>query len=202
MNTSEVSNPIKKVNGYEIQLSENRNGKPVARIYRELKSGANKGQLKYVNGFYFSSESSRQDYIDKFVKDQEKSLAAKIELDEKKKSIRSKMEHPFSVGQIYYDSWGYEQTNVDFYQVIEVKEKSIVICEIAGEMVSDETRAITSDSGRIKPIKDKFVGAAESKKILFYIDSKGETKFYIKSAHGWISLYEKADDGVYCSWGY
>jgi hypothetical protein len=36
----------------------------------------------------------------------------------------------WAVGDVVYNSWGYEQTNIDFYQVVEVKAKSIVIREI------------------------------------------------------------------------
>ena len=41
--------------------------------------------------------------------------------------------HHYKVGDILYNSWGYNQTNVDWYQVIKVKPKSIVIHPIAGD---------------------------------------------------------------------
>ena len=33
----------------------------------------------------------------------------------------------WSVGDVLYNSWGYEQTNIDWYQVVDLKPKSIVI---------------------------------------------------------------------------
>ncbi len=34
--------------------------------------------------------------------------------------------HPLEVGSVLYTSWGYDQTNVDFYRVDELKGKSMV----------------------------------------------------------------------------
>lgn len=46
--------------------------------------------------------------------------------------------HTLKVGDILYSSWGYEQTNVNFYQVVELKGKnSVVVREIHSRIVSD-----------------------------------------------------------------
>jgi hypothetical protein len=57
------------------------------------------------------------------------------------------------VGQIFVCSWGYGQTNVDYYKVIEVLNKSVVIAPIGqtrnytgsmqGECVPEPTRVGT-----------------------------------------------------------
>lgn len=54
-----------------------------------------------------------------------------------------------NVGDIYVCSWGYDQTNIDYYKVLEVKNKSAVLAEIGqkrnytgpmqGETVPDPT---------------------------------------------------------------
>lgn len=42
------------------------------------------------------------------------------------------------IGQIFYESWGYDQTNVDFLQVIEVSPtKKTVICQMIGQKRTD-----------------------------------------------------------------
>ena len=46
-----------------------------------------------------------------------------------------------AVGEILSSSWGYEQTNWDFYQIVKVSDKSIWIQEIEFE---------------VKPIKNNF----------------------------------------------
>lgn len=42
------------------------------------------------------------------------------------------------VGDIFYASWGYEQTNVDFFQVIELKgESSVIVREVSLEILEE-----------------------------------------------------------------
>jgi len=42
-----------------------------------------------------------------------------------------------TVGKIYYSSWGYEQTNIDFYKVIEVSKtgKTITLQRIGSQII-------------------------------------------------------------------
>lgn len=60
------------------------------------------------------------------------------------------------VGDILVSSWGYDQTNVDYYQVVAVSPKGMVsIREIASEVAGDNY----GPSGEsVVPVKDKFVG--------------------------------------------
>jgi len=40
------------------------------------------------------------------------------------------------IGKIYRRSWGYDQTNVDYFQVVRVTAKCVVVREIASKQVS------------------------------------------------------------------
>lgn len=60
----------------------------------------------------------------------------------------------FKVGDIFVESWGYEQTNVDFYQVIKVNKASVVLRKIG----SKSLRATGWASDEVEPFKDDFVG--------------------------------------------
>lgn len=40
-------------------------------------------------------------------------------------------ENPYSVGSVWYTSWGYDQTNVEFYQVVRETKASVWLREIA-----------------------------------------------------------------------
>ncbi len=51
------------------------------------------------------------------------------------KSERANWQHGFKIGDILHYSWGYDQTNAEFYQVTEVKDKTIIIREIASRSV-------------------------------------------------------------------
>lgn len=61
------------------------------------------------------------------------------------------------VGDIFYSSWGYEQTNVDFYQVVELRGKhTAIISEICGK-----TRVTGNMSGQIRAVRDSFTKGAK-----------------------------------------
>lgn len=48
------------------------------------------------------------------------------------------IKHPLQIGSILYASWGYEQTNIDFYQVIELIGTTIVVLrELAQEEITE-----------------------------------------------------------------
>lgn len=61
------------------------------------------------------------------------------------------------IGDIFVCRWGYEQTNVDFYQVINVKgTKTVELREIKTEII--ERGDLT---GKVIPCKDKFLEDSE-----------------------------------------
>jgi hypothetical protein len=65
----------------------------------------------------------------------------------------AKPAHDFRVGDILEHTWGYDQTNVDFYQVVELKTKTIVLREI--QSVEKSTGHMT---GKVTPVKNSFEG--------------------------------------------
>lgn len=185
--------------GYRVEFGVNKNNEPTYKSSKMLTSGPNKGSYKTIEHYRFKNEEQRNEFAKKFV---DKIVLQLNEIANKKqieKSIRDNFQNPYKVGQILYDSWGYGQTNVDFYQVVEVSLKSIKIRSIGSELISQQTGG---DSGRVKPCIDEFTSEPELKKVLFYLDNKNNPVYHISSRHGWISNYEKGDDGVYCSWGY
>ena len=65
-------------------------------------------------------------------------------------------------GDIFYTTWGYEQTNAKFFQVIDTTSKSVKIREID----SKETESPKgSMSGHAIPIRNKFIGTKKTKRI-------------------------------------
>ena len=99
----------------------------------------------------FRSEAERKNHITKFFEGQ------RAHQDEmKKRRANRKQPHSLKVGDILVSSWGYEQTNIDFYQVTAAPGKCTVeLRELAKNAVETEwCRA------RVTPRKDKFVSAA------------------------------------------
>lgn len=97
---------------------------------------------------------------------------------------------PVKVGDIFYNSWGYDQTNIDWYQVVGVTPtgKSVKVRPIAGKV--KETGFMSGESA---PQKGKFTGAAKTKKLGIH---NGEP--YLASKHGWTSLWD--GKSKYASW--
>lgn len=88
--------------------------------------------------FYFSYQSVARmnDYIDSYTARLENAAADKAARREQAKV--SKASDFFKVDDILVSSWGYEQTNIDFYQVLEVKGKSVLIREVCKERHEDD----------------------------------------------------------------
>lgn len=187
-----------KFNGHKIELTENTKGLPVARLYKLLTAGINKNTFKLIEGYFFQNEKRREDWVTKKVSDLKTRIMEQQKNQEAKAAVRANMQHGFEVGQIYYDSWGYDQTNIDFYEITEVKGKSVIIRAIACKYV-DGTAG--HDSCNVKPVPGNYCGEPQLKHIIFYMNNDNKPVYHIKSRHGWISLYTKEDKGVYSSWG-
>lgn len=59
------------------------------------------------------------------------------------------------VGSIFRCSWGYDQTNVDFYEVVKISTtgKTVTVRKLRQEMVSDNERGYTT----VAPIPGTFI---------------------------------------------
>lgn len=62
------------------------------------------------------------------------------------------MTNPYEIGDILVSCWGYDQTNVDYYQVVRKTEKSIWIMPI-GSRIKEEGFMC----GHAMPVKDAFI---------------------------------------------
>lgn len=101
------------------------------------------------------------------------------------------------IGDIFHYSWGYEQTNANYFQVVALKgTKQVVIREISYEIA--ETTGL--DSYKVRPCKDVFLKNSQ------FIDDneKGAVKqvkglkngtIYINiESFGWCSLWDGTND--------
>jgi len=116
----------------------------------------------------YSGKRSKSDWHFRF--QDEKRLHAKIEeslaglIDwqerkEKRKVDRSRP-HDVKVGDVFRCSWGYDQTNIDFYEVTKVLGAMVEVREV-GQM-SEETGFM---SGECVPEKGRYIGEPMRKKV-------------------------------------
>jgi hypothetical protein len=101
---------------------------------------------KKIWHYIFRDEQQRQARIDHFFDGVAQREDAKLS----RKIQRASYTHTFKVGDILYSSWGYDQTNVEFYQIIETTEKTVTFREICQSRSRDGQLA---DSGICSPIK-------------------------------------------------
>jgi len=98
------------------------------------------------------------------------------------KALKKEEEQLVKVGDIFYNSWGYDQTNIDWYQVTALTKsgKSVKVRPIAGKI--KETGFM---SGESSPVKGKFTGPAVAKRVGV---NRGEV--YLPSKYGWTSKWD------------
>lgn len=112
------------------------------------------GRSKNSTGYHFNSNERRESWIiEQKNRATERVVARQQRMDEKKN-----FKHTVKVGDIFVTSWGYDQTNVDFYQVIEVKGKNVIIKEICPQSVPGSGSGMSDD---VIALKDQFVKDAE-----------------------------------------
>ena len=95
-----------------------------------------------------------------------------------------------NVGDIFHFSWGYEQTNANYFQVVALKgTKQVIIREIAYEIV--QTTGL--DSYKVRPVKNSFL-----KNSHFIVDNeKGAVKQVKGLPNG--TIYINIDSFGFCS---
>jgi hypothetical protein len=121
-------------------------------------------------------------------------MRAKIEQTRKRNDVRKQQMTDLepSVGDILYTSWGYDQTNVNFYQVVGVPSPAMVIVrEIGSKEVADS---------RVVAAPNIFVGPPVRKKIR---PSGQGGKSYAVKITGYSSAYVWDGNPKYVTpWGY
>jgi hypothetical protein len=99
---------------------------------------------------------------------------------------RDHVEHTLKVGDVLYSSWGYDQTNIDFYQVTRlVGKQSVEVREIASESTYED-RFMSSEK-RARP----GVFLAGDPKVCRVVSGGNNTIKVSSYAHAW------PDDGRY-----
>ena len=133
-----------------------------------------RAQKPFVNAYYRSYDGMVKDMTRVFT-----NIAERNETKKREREVIQKMDHGVKVGDIFSSSWGYEQTNVSFYQVVELKGKqSAVIRRIAGIRHYDGPM-----SGKMVADKDQFLANYKPETKRIQISGKkqdGSASVYIK----------------------
>lgn len=102
------------------------------------------------------------------------------------------------IGDIFHTSWGYEQTNVEFYQVVSLHgTKTVGLCEIASQIVKDTG----GYSARVRPVPDKFI-SDEVYKRRVRVRGSGSYSVSVRFESYRSAYLTSPDETHHCSWGY
>lgn len=110
---------------------------------------------KPIEYYVFQNATRRDEAIDRLIRVNRSSMSQKLEEQEAKKVWR----HPLKKDDILYSSWGYDQTNVEFYQVVEAGEFSVKLRQIAEKIISSNP-----PTDYVMPVPNRFISAPFTKR--------------------------------------
>lgn len=133
-------------------------------------------------------------------------------LSQLRQRAKSRYQNPFQDGDILHHSWGYDQTNCDFYQVVGVKPHSVTLRKIAGQTVPGSEGFM---SEKLMPVKDAFIEKGTQaltkhgqditpqnptieKRVSFYVNDDETLRYYISVPFGWCAKWD--GNPQYSSW--
>lgn len=117
------------------------NGKPCARVFYGKQS-------QPVIKCYFTNAERRAAAVQQAFADRRDSLARKAD----RRKERTAWIPDYKVGEILHTNWGYDQTNVEYFEIIDVKGKYVTLRELAQERT--ETGFM---SGNCVPLPGKYL---------------------------------------------
>lgn len=133
---------------------------------------------------WFGTAASRLDMITRSIA----SRKAHLKYREERMGARKGFQHTLKVGDVLYTSYGYDQTNVSFYEVVETKGKSVVVCKIGGREVEAKQNIsyVVPAVGTCRGEKSLHrVGEGSSVKIDNHYAHKWDGKPVYETAAGW-----------------
>ncbi len=160
--------------------------KPVLIVFRGKSS-------KPIANYFYPSYERREEAI----ASHKKTSDSHEEYDLKKKAEKAARPAPKSeVGTIFVNSWGYDQTNVDYYQIIERPSAHFAIIRPIGSKMVEGSAGF--DSCHLLPVKDLFLEGDRNEPKRVKITNYGNGSEYIKiNSYSSATLWKGEEN--YCS---
>ena len=175
---------------YRIESFE-QNGKILVKVFN---TNAKKEWKQQIAFYSFRTEEERTHYIENLKANIETRIREKAERIAERKAFVN----PAKVGDILVCSWGYDQTNIDYYQVTKVIGKMVEIQAIRGKSVegSGESHGM---SDRVTPSKGSFIEGEKPMRKLVQgtYNGKGYSVFIASYADAYLT---KENEESYRSW--
>ena len=143
--------------------------KTVNRFYVKIWHGKQSRPYAYYG---FKTVEARETYVQEQKAADDRSFAYKVERDANRRVAKEKATQSLAVGTLLHASWGYDQTQCDFYEVVRRPSKYVVVIRrIAGNYT--ETGR---DCGRSKPCPGQFLEGKEGEETTHRIVSGDSIK--------------------------
>lgn len=159
-----ITKEILTFDKYEIHVMELNNSRfnfavQLRQLTPKAKYMPYKSIFNYGYQSYEEAIKKANDHKEKMVNRIENRKAEKIKRVEENKVDAKDF---YKIGDIVVNTWGYEQTNVEFYQVISITARTIKVRRICGTQVEDsyEKHGMACE---VVPIKDEFYEAKHEK---------------------------------------
>lgn len=142
----------KQLNGIELIFQE----KPATEILTMLKGNGFRWH-RQKKLWYAKVTDERKAFVKELQKSNTEIISVPNNVSETPIKAKAKKQpvnkYGVKVGDMFCDIWGYEQTNVDFYQVVDLKGATTVVLK----PVKKNARMIDNMSYMVSPIKDDFL---------------------------------------------
>jgi hypothetical protein len=148
-------------------------------------------QSKAVVNYSFGTIAQAEKYIADWFTSLDTTAAMKQEIHEMRKQA-----HNLQIGTVVYNSWGWEQTNIDFYQVVKVSALYVWLRPIARQLSENlDIGGTSAMSGYVTPCPDQFLANGEMTQHRVKMLASGP---FITFQYGSGCVYK--GKAVYCSW--
>lgn len=111
---------------------------------------------KPLGNYRFRSEAQRRQWVEQITTRRRSALERKATIAAERKTYR----HDYKAGEILVSSWGYDQTNVEFYEVTATTERTVTLRPIAQASVDDPGEAPMTGKTTARP--GEFIGEPET----------------------------------------
>lgn len=147
----------------------NQRGKPSALVYQG-RAG------KPLYWYFYASEEQRERRVQDTIQTRREVLQRKEQELQQKREWR----HSAKVGDVLYFTWGYDQTNAEFFQVVAVGDKTIAVRPLKQKVVESY-----GNYDKVRPDVGHFSGPAVKK-----VPQMSGTSYYVRFDHGAGRLWE------------
>jgi hypothetical protein len=191
MNNQKQTKEIIAVGKYEIHIRELTNSRFNYGVeLRQLTPKAKYMPYKIIFNYGFSTYEEAVNCADnhkqRAVDILERLDKIKIERANRRQKNKVEAKEFYKIGDIVVNTWGYEQTNVGFFQVVDITARTIKIKEIDSKIFQDSMYA-HGMACEVVAINDSFVENGEEYKLIVKKDgllSKAERFYYFTKWQG------------------